>query len=49
MIVQGVGTFFWTLIEAGLIDILYLFLNPTATGKVMPVSVEFQNMQLRTS
>lgn len=49
LIVYGGGTFVRTLIEAGLIDELHLFVNPTATGKGMPVFGEFKKMKLRTS
>lgn len=46
MIVYGGGTFVRTLIDAGLIDELHLFVNPTAIGKGMPVFGSLQNMKL---
>jgi dihydrofolate reductase len=49
MIVYGGGTFVRTLIEAGLIDELHLFVNPTALGKGMPVFGELQEMRLVSS
>jgi len=49
MIVYGGSTFVRTLIEAGLIDELHLFVNPTALGKGMPVFGELQKMKLISS
>ena len=49
MIVYGGSTFVRTLIEAGLIDELHLFVNPTALGKGMPVFGELQRMKLISS
>ena len=49
MIVYGGGTFVRTLIEAGLIDELHLFVNPTALGKGMPVFGESHKMELIAS
>ena len=46
MIVYGGGTFVRTLIDAGLIDELHLFVNPTAIGNGMPVFGSMQNMKL---
>jgi len=46
MIVYGGGTFVRTLIDAGLIDELHLFVNPTAIGNGMPVFGCMQNMKL---
>jgi len=46
MIVYGGGTLVRTLIEAGLIDELHLFVNPTALGNGMPVFGSMQKMRL---
>ena len=46
MIVYGGGTFVRTLIDAGLIDELHLFVNPTAIGQGMPVFGSLKNMKL---
>jgi dihydrofolate reductase len=46
MIAYGGGMFVRTLIEAGLIDELHLFVNPTAIGTGMPVFGSLQNMRL---
>jgi len=49
LIVYGGGTFVRALIDAGLIDELHLFINPTAIGNGMPVFGSLQNMKLRAS
>ena len=49
MIVYGGSTFVRTLIEAGLIDELHLFVNPTALGKGIPIFGELKKMRLLTS
>lgn len=46
MIVYGGGTFVRTLIEADLIDELYLFVNPTAIGSGMPIFSGLKKMKL---
>jgi dihydrofolate reductase len=49
MIVYGGGTLVRSLIEAGLIDELHLFVNPTALGKGIPIFGELKKMRLLTS
>ena len=49
LIAYGGGTFVRTLIEAGLIDELHLFVNPTALGNGMPIFGEFHKMRMLNS